>query len=369
LAAEQNERFEQLESWQAVNKGDLSEPEQVEARLSDDGPALRAEVRVGQSGIFGWQSPSMQLDEGQYYRFAFRWRSTCPAFWEAQFSPEPGVDPTDFHTSGMGASSLQWQDHVFFFRAKPGMPNAHVLVWPFGAGIIELAAPSLTRAERSDAWAWFERIMASVPPITPNEDDRRSLFVVETLGKLRQGERADGPVDIAICGDSIAFDVGNLPLDLALEHAYPGSRVAIHTRGGSGAGWKRLSAREFVQEHLVPINPDLLMTLSISNNAGQVTEFLPRIVGPVREACGSEFMLLTNHLPAEDRGDRYEIVAKETRAVARRERCQLVDLNRSLKSYLRVNEMPFEFLLRDACHFNERGRAVVLQLLMQHLGV
>jgi len=356
-----------IAAWSPVNTCGVKEPDEGVLERLAEGPCLRIETKTEKSGIYGWQSPLVELEAGDYYRFSFRWRSTCRAFWEAQFPSDSPSAPPDVHTSGMPVTGYRWEELEYFFRAKHGRRQARVLIWPLGRGMMDFmdfASPSLTRAAKADAWAWFSGIMASVPPIAPNEDDRKSLHLVETRGKLRAGRQ----VTIAVYGDSIGYDVGNSPIDLALEDAYPGCRVAVQTRGLAGSGWEKLSKPELLAERILSLKPDLLLTLSISNQPGHVAQYLPVIVDSVREACGSEFMFLTDHLPADEFGERYDIVAEETREVARRKECQLVDTRVELQRYLRVNGLPFEWLLRDRCHFNERGRAVVLQILMQHLG-
>jgi hypothetical protein len=346
--AEDFARFSDVSSWQQLNKCGVEQPEEGELRAVAATSTLRLGQRVMKGGIFGWQSPPLELEPGRYYRFAYRGRASCRGFWEAQFAGAPGQPVEDYHTGAIDSTDMQWRETKVYFRAKHGRPAAHLIFWPLDPGIIEVAEPSLAPVEKSEAWGWFRGIMASVPPVTPNDDDRRSIFLTKTRDRLRAGKR----VSIAVYGDSIGFDVGNMP----------------HTCGMAGSGWAKLSRPDLLQTRLLPVKPDLVLTLSISNQPGDVAKHLPVLINAVRKECGSEFLLLTNHLPPETFGDRYDLVAAETRSVARAERCQLLDLHRLLPAYLRANGLPFEWLLRDRCHFGEKGRAVVLQMLMDHLG-
>jgi hypothetical protein len=270
----------------------------------------------------------------------------------------------DFHTSGMEATGGEWVNRDFFFRAKYGKRLARILVWPEAAGEFRLAAPAVTEAGPDEAWAWWQGIDAAVPRHDEQIGDGVRRALTCTLARLRARE----PVRIATYGDSIAFDAGNLPLDLALARAWPGAGVEVHTRGRGSAGWPALSGPDVLAERLGAVRPDLVILMNMSTAPEEIKPQLGRIVSTCREGWGGELMLVTYHML----GGRFEAhgdhVAALTCEAADELGAETVDCRAWLRAWIAQTGRPFETLLRGGPHFNEHGRALLLRLFMRHLG-
>jgi hypothetical protein len=365
-------QFSDLSEWALINRSGLKEPDEAESWRSEGN--LRTEVKGPRSGLYGWESPALKMEPGAYYRLALRCRSDVHAFWEAQFCCEDAPSD-DFHTAGIPSTSGRWKEFEYCFLAKHDKTMAHVILWPGATGVVEVADLSLKRASKDDTWKWFQRYMDLVPGLPPAAGVRFGEHLPATLRKLREGKAGRAPLNIATYGDSIAFDVGNVPLDLALEQAYPRAHVHMHTRGVGSSGWVKLGKPDVLASRLLAIAPDLVIMYSISNSPEDVRPNLEAIIDRVRAEGDTEFLLFTDHKLNDAEtvrawGDRFVRLAEETRAVGERKGCEVADFRALLEAYLPANKPPandMQWLLRDSCHFNERGRAVVLKLMMRHL--
>ena len=364
------EQFRDPSQWRSFNRGPLTEPDEAETSRGEGGESLVTEIKGDRSGLFGWESPEWPEQPGRYYHLTLRCRSDVYAHWEAQFYNEDGTTD-DFHTAGIPSTGGEWRRFEYYFAGKCLKSVARMIIWPSGPGRMEVADLALEPAEDEDAWRWFASFMDALPPLPPTEGKRGTLLA-GTIGKLRAAER---PLNIATYGDSLAFDVGNLPLDLALERAYPGAEVHMHTRGKGGTGWAKLRAPDVLSERLLAAEPDLVITFALSNLPHEVAPGLEAIVDRTRAACDAEFLLVTNHRPDDedvtrDCPRRFERLAEATRAVGERKGAEVADLRALLAAWLPGNPPPaneLAWFMRDSCHLNEFGRALVLRLFLAHL--
>jgi hypothetical protein len=227
-----------------------------------------------------------------------------------------------------------------------------------------------------EAWNWFRGILNGLPEVPREEGARPGIHLSQTLDQLRRGNE---PVDIASYGDSVGFDVGNLPLDLALERGFPGAVARMHTRGQGSGGWETLGQPELLQERIIDLQPDLLICLGVSTAPDCMAPALEPMLKRVRAAGNTEIMLLTNHRgigPEQEqtRSERdWDGCAEAIRDLARRNECELVDFRKVIKTMLQRNRPPADRLrwyMRDpSCHLNDRGRGVALTLMARHLGL
>jgi hypothetical protein len=205
--------------------------------------------------------------------------------------------------------------------------------------------------------------MRTNPPL-PGDDGRgKGALIPRTLAKLRSGQK----VTIAHYGDSISFDIGNMPLALALENAYPGAKVDVLTRAKGSAGWCLLAEPEILQERILSVQPDLVIALDESWLEEDGAAALGRIIDTCRAACGTEFLLLTNHMIEGRYRGEYARLSHETRQLAADKGCELVEFREFFIRFLEMNFLNFGWPLRDGMHLNERGRAMVMSLLLRHL--
>lgn len=349
-----------------LNKGSFAEPAEASVQAGEDdlGRPCRIIRQVrAHWPPYGLESPRLAVESGGYYRLAFRCRSNVSAFWEAQFYNDPNAPSTDFHTAGIAASPETWTECEYFFPAKMGARWARIILWAGRPCELAISGLELSAATRQQAWEWFGDLMRTNPPLPADDGGAKGSLIPRTLAKLRRGERTT----IAHYGDSISFDIGNMPLGLALENAYPGAKVDVLTRAKGSAGWCLLAQEEILQERILSVRPDLVIALDESWREEDGAAALGRIIDACRAECGTEFLLLTTHMiEGPYRGD-YARLSHETRQLAAAKACELVEFREFLHRFLEMNFLNFTWPLRDGMHLNERGRAMVLSLLLRHL--
>ncbi len=356
----------ELDRWSVLNKGKFIEPADasVQAGVDDLGRPCRIirQVRTDWPP-YGLESPLMAMESGGYYRLAFRCRSNVSAFWEAQFYTDPQAPSTDFHTAGIAASPDAWTPCEYYFPAKLAARWAKIILWAGRPCEIAVSGLELSPATRQQAWEWFRGLVRTNPPLPSDQDGGKGAMIPRTLAKLRRGEK----VTIAHYGDSISFDIGNMPLGLALEDAFPGAKVDVLTRAKGSAGWCLLAEADVLQERILSVRPDLVIALDESWLEEDGAAALGRIVDTCRAACGTEFLLLTNHMIEGKYRGEYARLSHETRRLAAAKGCELVEFRDFFIRFLEMNCLNFAWPLRDGMHLNERGRAMVLSLLLRHL--
>ena len=355
-----------LPDWRVLNKGSFSEPAEasVQAGADDLGRPCRIirQLRADWPP-YGLESPLAAVESGGYYRLAFRWRANVSAFWEAQFYSDPDKPSTDFHTAGIAASPDGWSECEYFFPAKVGVRWARIILWAGRPCELAVSGMEFSPATKQQAWEWFAGLVRTNPPLPADDGAPKGTLIPRTLARLRSGQKTV----IAHYGDSISFDIGNMPLGLALEHAYPGAKVDVLTRAKGSAGWCLLAQPQVLQERILAVRPDLVIALDESWREEDGAAALGRIIDTCRAECGTEFLLLTTHMiEGRYRGD-YARLSHETRQLAAAKRCELVEFREFFNRFLEVNFLNFTWPLRDGMHLNERGRAMVLSLLLRHL--
>lgn len=360
--------FSDVSKWTVVDQHGASEPQQASAHCEGGVLRIRRKVdRVHGWGIFGWQSPTIPLTAGQCYRLSMRVRSDVAATWEARFSEKEGEEPDDFFTAAIVATDGAWAEHVYFFRGKQCKSMAYVLVWPGGSGAIEFSSPEIRPADGDEPAAWVRGILDSVSPCaSPKGDEGFGGRVPRTLAKLRGGDA----VTVMTYGDSVAFDVGNSPLDILLPAAYPQARVAVHTRGRGGTGWTKLSQPDELDRFVLAHSPDLVVTANVCTSPDEIAANLRAVIDQVRAARETEFMLVTNAiLKHPDGAERHERLADEVRRVAGERECELADLREFFRGYETANGLPLTWHQRDAVHMSSAGKALAAWALMRHLAL
>lgn len=371
-----SEDFDDVGEWRQFSAGGGAVPEHFNLQREPDAQRLRVARTGDASGMCGWASPSVSLDGGQYYRLAFSYSSTVEGYWEAQFFRDDWERQADFYTAGLPDTcgterSVQW-----FFPGKYHADRCRVVIWPGRQGAVDMRGPRLNAASDQRAWEWFCSIGEDVPaPRSGSPAEEGARFLKETRRRLEDNS-GSSPIRIVSYGDSTGFDVGNAPLDLALERICRGLDVQMHTRGWGSVGWDTLCEDSQLRKYIYPVQPDLVICHGVSTEPAKIRVCLPRLINKIRKECNAELLLVTNHRgtgPGEDeRGEaHWNECARATREVGRDQQCGVVDFRRAMRELMRDSRPPADRLrwyLRDQqCHLNLRGRYVALDTILRHL--
>ena len=366
--------FSDVDRWQVADRDGASLEQQAAARRDGRDPVSgarsltverQAEVVKGW-GIFGWLSPELRLEPGRCYRFSCRLRSTVRATWEAQFciGEPPAVD--DLYTGALPDTGGAWLDEEHFFHGKQAKESARIVVWPSGRGTIELACPQLRPASEEEARRSYHATLDAMPPLPPETDADAGRLLPRALERLRRG--GPQPVGVMTYGDSVAFDMGNSPLETALIEAWPGARIAFHTRGRGGTGWGRLGEPAELAELVLSRRPQVVITANVCTPVEEIGPTLGAVIDRVRDGCGAELVLATNAVLVNAQGDdRHERMADAVRRLAHEKQCELADLRAFLRGYLAAHGLPLTWHLRDAVHLSNQGKALATRFLLRHL--
>ena len=366
------------EKWEAFCAGRNDMPDGFECHYDDARGGLHLAKKVDQPMMCGWRTRRFRLDPGRYYRFSASVTSTAYGFWEMQFfDAADATEPVDFFSSGYPDTCGTEREFEWFFCGKHLAQDCRLTIWPGAVGESSLSQLQLRPACDDEAWEWFKAHMKQLPPLPhePQSDASCGTHVAGTRQKFEA--RSNGSVvDVASYGDSVGFDVGNLPLELALERACPGASVHMHTRGKGSAGWDLLGEPAVLKERVLDIDPDLLICLGVSTIPEDILTTLPSLVDAVRSGGDTEVILMTNHRGTgpenDERGaEHWDACADAVRQVAEQEDCELVDFRAVMKRLIGEARPPADrlrwFMRDSSCHLNTRGRAVVLELLLRHL--
>ncbi len=342
-----------------------------------EGKVLHVTQDAEVSGIYGWSSPFFPVTPGQYYRLAMECESDAFGFWEAQFFEEGSEEPTDFYTNGYPDTCGSTRKVEGFFYGKRCTQKCRVLVWPGSSGWAEFRNIDFEMTPKGEAWGWFQDIMDETQHVVNGRDMRviRGDQLQKVRGKLDERDESE-PVDVVVYGDSVGFDIANLPLDVYLERAYPGSRVRLYTRGKGAAGWDELAQPDVLEERVIRLDPDLVLCQGVSTEPAVIEEALPSMIEDIRAQTDAEIVLMTDHrstgVKEDDKGREYwDSCAEATRRAGEQKKCAVADLRVLMKDILDCARPPADrlrwFMRDEVCHLNDRGRAVVLRLLMNAL--
>ncbi|MFW5915212.1 MAG: SGNH/GDSL hydrolase family protein [Planctomycetota bacterium] len=344
-------------------------------RGRDDGTVKMDRAKEsGAPGICGWSSPYFDVCPGQYYRFAMQCQTTGYGYWEAQFYEKGADEPRDFYTNVYPDTCGSSRRMEWFFSGKYGAERCRIVLWPGSPGHGEFTSTEFRAAGEEEAGQWFRKIMEPVEHVM--RDVEFPTFDREYRSSVRaalEQPNENQPSNIVFYGDSVGYDVGNLPLDVYLGDLFPQSSFRIHTGGGSGAKWDELSQPSNLENRVLQLDPDLVLCQGVSTEPRVILDALPRLIDGIRAGSDADVLLMTSHRSSgvieDGRGAEYwDLSAENTRQVGRDKDCGVVDLRALMKNILAHARPPADRLrwyMRDEeCHLNDRGRAVVMRLLL-----
>lgn len=283
------------------------------------------------------------------------------------------VDGGAAHTVAPPASGATVLRHTSLFS---GLDPAreHVLALTVrGAAPFRIAGFSLSGSVKTpkETRSPLERMRAhldKLPPMTYVPPAGRFAYIPETMRRLREG----GDLTIVMLGDSIVNDTASSRFEELLMKRYPKCRIrkVVSVRGSTGCDWYAQENR--VQDWALRYKPDLMFVGGISHRPDPSK--MRDVVRQIRAAKpDTEFLLVTPVFGSEgnswnrDWTPEIDHAKPNWRAIiekiAAEEKCAFFDMTGPLGVFIRDSNIARGAFMRDVVHSNDRGKAVLGELL------
>ena len=228
-------------------------------------------------------------------------------------------------------------------------------------GAVKSSASKLSPLERMRAH------LKTLPSLDYTPPAGRFAPIPETMRRLREGKA----LTIVLLGDSIINDTSSSQFEQLLAQRYPACRITKRTsaRGSTGCDWYAQENR--VDEWVLRHKPDLLVIGGISHRppdrvrdvVRQVrakkpdTEFLilTPVFGAMSDSWNQSWTPEIDHSTPNWRATLERIAAEEN--------CAFFDMTGPLGSFIEKSQMARGAFMRDVVHANDRGKAVLGELL------
>lgn len=282
------------------------------------------------------------------------------------------ADPRETNTVNdtRGPSSMM-ADSPFTFPAKGALPS------PYPPDLEVRRLPS------EPEYSIFESpcrsldqiraIQAAMPPgrftVPPNDWSH----LPRTRAALTEGR----PLHILALGDSIINDTMRSGWIALLREAYPAAaiRATVYVRGGGNCHHYRAENR--IQNHLIPLRPDLVVIGGISQQREPDPQGLAirDVVGQIRAGLPEcEFLLLSGAFGSTDpRSDDAMAAAlhsgtaaygRTLQTIATDLRCAYLDMTTPWMAYIRSSGLHPHHFYRDRVHANADGEQILAKILL-----
>ena len=211
-------------------------------------------------------------------------------------------------------------------------------------------------------------ILPAEPPgpglLTPAPEE--ALFgsrIPRTMTLLQTGTR-DGraPVKILFYGQSIMNRYWTGLVEADLRRRFPRARIQAENRAIGGFGAPMLCRT--AAHDVYPFYPDLLI---FHVYGGVHDRRLERFIAEVRRKTTAEIMLLTHHVNTHNAPDGQDESSRHWRYLAQKYNCELVDVRKAWKQYMRDHHRSAGQLVYDTVHPTNEGSRVIAAAVIRHL--
>lgn len=211
--------------------------------------------------------------------------------------------------------------------------------------------------------------MAADPPPAPHPHEaflgariQRTMTLLQTSNEIRHN-----PVRILCYGQSImAQGYVSRAIEKLVKEKYPHARVEV--RNCAIGGYTAPTLVRAAAQDVAPFYPDLVVFhVYDGHDSGE----LERIVCDIRRNTTAEILMWTHHADSygNDGTERDGIRDQGSdfrRMLAQKYGAELVELREEWKAWLAANNVPRKDLLQDNIHLNNRGGALMAELVMRH---
>lgn len=311
-----------------------------------------------------WRGPLLELEPYEYYRLTFKGKSSGKCYWFLNYYTPDGKEYPVDHYNCFEASK-DWEPKEYYFRCIADVSKARLFFRPMNDRAASIDDVVITKADRTKAVEWADRIYSAMPPVKYQAPADRWQFIPKTMEALRAGKT----LKVVMLGDSIVNDTCNSAYDVRIERMYPGARWNIVQSIRGSTGCKAYKEGNRVKEMVLDHQPDLLMIGGISNGDAesvrtviqQVRAKMPDLEifvmsGPIGRVNPFKYPdWKTEPQPGEYR--------TQLRAVAADEKCEFLDMETLWGNYVKNSGKNWDYFTRDELHGNSEGRQVLSKIL------
>ena len=215
-------------------------------------------------------------------------------------------------------------------------------------------------------------IADTLPPLAPSADAaffgariQRTMTLLETSSDVRRN-----PVKILFYGQSITAQSWWKTIVDDLRTRFPFADIAAENR--SIGGFTAPALVKTAVHDLYPAYPDLVV---FHVYGGERTGELERIFSNIRRYTTAEILTYTHHVAWPRKGTPETIAKRQqgddrsasmTRYLAQKYNCELVEVRKEWKRYLKDNGMAAKDFLSDGIHLNDKGKGLMAALVGRH---
>ena len=318
-----------------------------------------------------WESPNFPIQRGAWYRLDFWYRGLGGEYVTLfQWDAAGNFIACDHYENVVAAA--EWTQQSVYVRGTGEGVTGKVLFGP-GWGTAEhrfqIDSMELNEVTVEETLAAMDARWATLPPLAWTVSADRFAQIPKAMAKLRSG----GTVKLVMLGDSIINDTSSGPWELLVERQYPGAKIdlQVSVRGGTGCWYYQ--DPEQLQEYVLRFAPELLWIGGISQ--GGNIEAIRSVIQQTRAALPEiEILLSTNSCGpfGDPRGNpewssRVDPEGDNWRSrvwhLAQEEHAAYIDMSGGWGTYMRNQDKPYEYYMRDVVHANDFGRLVLAKVI------
>ncbi|NLO73240.1 MAG: hypothetical protein GX100_03875 [candidate division WS1 bacterium] len=318
-----------------------------------------------------WESPDFPVTPGAWYRLSFWYRGLGGEYATLfQWDGEENFIAADRYENVPAAE--EWTQKVIHFRGQFEAVTGKVL---FGAGWgetpheLHVDEVELQEVTIPEALAAMDERAAGLPPLTWTPPEGRHGRIPLTMKRLRSGER----VRVVMLGDSIINDTSSGPWEILVERLYPGAKIDLQVSVRGGTGCWHYQDPEQLEAYVLRYAPQLLWIGGISQK-GDI-EAIRSVIQQTRAALPeTEILLSTNSCGpfgdprsnpewssrVDPDGDNWRSLLWR---LAEEEGAEWLDMSAGWGTYIKSQDKPYEYYMRDPVHANDHGRLVLAKVI------
>jgi hypothetical protein len=338
-----------------------------------DAPQGKAycQIRAGKGGIL--RTPrDIAAQPGRPYFLSMWLKSPAEHPAVITFTSEERLRSFGAHDTSIPATGNQWKRVGFYFWMPVPCKTIQFHISPRGEGrpgevicVDDIQLRTATEAEMSDA---YDAQRAHLPPcdISPRPDDGSNLALSVAKWEGRAGVPGKPFVIWAVGSSFTACQRDGYGLMQAIRKCFPHApEIQYRRHDGGGTPWDY--ARGWVQQFVVPDQPDLIFTYTPGT-----PEALDAMLTEIRRHTTADVIVPSVHFPRNSKMTPEDIENGFTswtkaREICRKHKAEFVENRRELAEYLNRNGMEPAALLQDEAHQSLDGCVRIWDNVGRHI--
>lgn len=305
-----------------------------------------------------WRSPKIGVEPLAFVRVSIRSKAASNGYWGLL-----SYDAEDVEIPASPYSQIPQSEGWIGNEAAVLIPEeakyCRVLLWPRESPI-HADDISVSPISREQALAIAEQTHGANPPVEPSYETAAETALPKTMNRLE----GRAHLTILFLGDSVSNDAANSNFQLLLERQFPGCKIDLLNKVGSGTSADAFLENDRIGDMLEKHEPHLVVFGGISNTLQSIPS-IRLLAERVQKREGTEFLACTgtmlmprywaNYERSRDHRKPYRNALKSAGA---KQGFGVCDLGRAWEDYARTCGKPVEYFRRDGHHANERGKQV-----------